>query len=60
MKLEIGQVIYGANYKEKRISFNQSLFVGLVLIKPKIKSMSENFITLEFDKHNTQRISKSN
>lgn len=59
IKLKIGQILYGANYKEKRISYDKSLFVGLVLIKPKIKSMSEKFITLEFSKHNTQRISKS-
>lgn len=59
MKLKIGQIVYGANHKTKRISFDKELFVGLILMKPKIKSVGEKFITLEFDKYNTQRISKS-
>jgi hypothetical protein len=57
--LEVGQIVYGANYKTKRISFDKELFVGLKLMKPNIRSISEKFITLEFDKYNTQRISKS-
>ena len=57
--MKIGQVIYGANYKTKKISFDKDLFVGLKLMKPKVKSISEKFITLEFDKYNTQRISKN-
>lgn len=59
MGLKIGQIVYGANYKTKRISFDKDLCVGLILMKPRVRSISEKFVTLEFDKYNLQKISKS-
>lgn len=58
MNLEIGQTLYGCNYKTKNISFDYELITGLKIKKVKIKKITDKYIMLDIGDRETQRISK--
>ncbi len=63
MNLEIGQMLYGCGYKTRMVSFCEDLIVGMKLLKPKIKGLTDKYIILGLgrDKQiiSKQRLGKS-
>lgn len=47
MKLEIGQILYGATIRTKVLSFERSLVTGLKITRPKLIKITPKFLVLK-------------